>query len=154
MRLRLATTRIVAFGLLCAAVIVTLPGCGDGNTPATEEQFRDTNLLDVGELLRMYQIEKGEPPQSFADVQAVPSLEMAAPMGFERIRSGEFIVRWGATLPDTGEEIGTTDDSAILAYVKEAPEQGGSVLLLNRTLTTMTADEFAAAPKAGNDPEE
>lgn len=154
MRLRLATTRIVAFGLLCAVVIVTMPGCGGGNTPATEEQFRDTNLLDVGELLRMYQIEKGEPPQSFADVQAVPSLEMAAPMGFERVRTGEFVVRWGAPLPDTGEEIGTTDDAEILAYVKEAPEQGGSVLLLNRTLTTMTAEEFAAAPKAGKTPEE
>lgn len=153
MRFRLATTRIVAFGLLCAAVIVTVPGCGDGNTPATEEQFRDTNLLDVGELLRMYQLEKGTAPESFADIQALPSLEMAAPMGFERLRSGEFIVRWGATLPDTSEEIGTTDDEAILAYVKEAPEQGGSVLLLNRTLTTMTAEEFAAAPKAGNDPE-
>lgn len=151
MRVRIAPAR--AAGFLTALLPLLVAGCGDGNTPVTEEQFRDTNLLDVGELLRMYQIETGKPPESFQDVQAVPSLEMAAPMGFERVRSGDFVVRWGAALPDTGEEPGTTPDEQVLAYTKETPEQGGSVLLLNRTLVTMTPEEFAAAPKAGKDPE-
>ena len=119
----------------------------------TEAEFQDTTLLEVGDLLRMYQVEKGEPPQSFADIQAASNLEMVAPMGFEKIRTGEFVVRWGATLPDTTEEIGTTPDKEVLAYVKQVPEQGGSVLLLNRTLVTMTPEQFAAAPKAGKDPE-
>jgi hypothetical protein len=119
----------------------------------TEEEFRDTNLLEVGDLLRMYQIETGGPPKSLQDIQAMPSLEMAAPMGYESVRNGDFVVRWNATLPDTGEEPGTTPDEQVLAYTKETPEQGGTVLLLNRTLVTMTPEEFAAAPKAGDEPE-
>jgi hypothetical protein len=141
---RAATVALVAAFLVAA-------GCGGGNPPVTEEQFLDTNLLDVGELLRMYQLEKGAPPKSLADIQAVPTLEMAAPMGFERVRSGDIVVRWGATLPSTSEEIGTTPDAEVLAYVKDVPERGGSVLLLNRTLTHMTAEQFRAAPKAGTD---
>lgn len=150
MLIRSAAARAAIFLLVASSLLAA--GCGDVNTPVTEGQFRDNNLLDVGELLRTYQIQKGKPPKSFADIQALPSLEMAAPMGFERVRSGDVVVRWDATLPDTGEEIGKTPDEKVLAYVKEVPEKGGSVLLLNRTLKQMTAEEFKAAPKAGNDP--
>lgn len=137
----------------CLPLLLLVAGCGGGNGPMTEDQFLDNNLLEVGELLRMYQMEKGGPPQSLADLQTATNLEMVAPMGYQKVQAGDFVVRWGATLPDTTEEIGTTPDKEVLAYVKETPEQGGSVLLLNRTVVAMTPEEFAAAPKAGNAPE-
>lgn len=57
--------------------------------------------------------------------------------------------RGGATLPDTKEEPGQSTAPEILAYGKEVPESGGYVLLLDRTVKKMTAEEFRAAPKAG-----
>jgi hypothetical protein len=145
-------TRHSSLSLVLATALGTtlgLVGCGSSNKPATEKDLRLTQLLDVGELLRMYQLEKGQPPKSFTEVEALESLQMTSPMSFERIRSGDIVVCWGATLPDTGEEPGTTSETDVLAYVKEAPEQGGPVLLLNRTVRQMNADEFKAAPKAG-----
>ena len=138
--------------LLLTVLFGSLAGCGASNTPMAEDDFRKNNLLEVGELLRMYQMEKGKPPESLAEVEAVESLEMVAPMGLEPIRKGDVVVRWGAKLPDTGEEPGTTPEQDVLAYFKEVPDQGGPVLLLNRTVETMTADDFKAAPKAGKEP--
>ena len=66
------------------------------------------------------------------------------PGAVEMLRSGQLVVQWGAPLTPEGE---STD--AVLAYVKAVPEQGGQVLLQDgRTIKTMTADEFKAAPKA------
>jgi hypothetical protein len=65
------------------------------------------------------------------------------------LKQGEIVVQWGAKLPDTGEEPGKVSAPEILAYQKIAPEQGGYVLLLDRTIKKMTADQFKVAPKAG-----
>ena len=138
--------------LLLLILTATPLGCGPSNKIPTETDLRRNHLLEAGELLRMFQVEKGAPPKSLQDLQSLPNLEMAAPMGAELIRTGEILVRWNAALPDTGEEPGTTPHSEVLAYLKEVPEQGGLVLLLNRTVKEMTAAEFQAAPKAGTDP--
>jgi hypothetical protein len=36
----------------------------------------------------------------------------------------------------------------VLAYEKNVPNEGGRVLLLNRTIKTMTPEEFKAATRA------
>jgi hypothetical protein len=60
------------------------------------------------------------------------------------IKSGDLIVQWGASLSPEGDTA-----SAILAYVKTVPEQGGYVLMQDgRTIKKMAADEFRSAPKA------
>ncbi|AMV36268.1 hypothetical protein [Planctomyces sp. SH-PL62] len=58
------------------------------------------------------------------------------------------MVIYGAPLPDTKEEGGGSPNEEILAYGKDVPTKGGAVLLLNRTVRRMTADEFKAAPQA------
>lgn len=65
------------------------------------------------------------------------------------IKSGEVVVGWGALLPDTKEEPGSSPADEVLAYLKAAPERGGPVLMRNRTIRRMTAEEFKAAPRAG-----
>ena len=56
------------------------------------------------------------------------------------------MLRYNAKLPDMDEEPGHADSNEVLAYQKEVPENGGYVLMLNRVVKKMTADEFKAAP--------
>lgn len=139
--------------LLAFVAVLLCAGCGRrDNTPPTADVMRERNLMEVGELLRVYQAEKSKPPTSLAELQVLPAVEMIASMGLEMLKNGEIVTRWEAKLPDTGEEPGTTPDQEVLAYYREVPEQGGLVLLLNRNVQTMTAEEFQAAPKAGKEP--
>ncbi len=126
----------------CLAVLVA--GCSDSNAPRTAEQVGHDNLIQVGELYRHYQFTKQKPPQQLSDLN---SLRGMGGNGFEAIRSGSIVLRYNATLPDTDEDPGHAESSEVLAYEKQVPETGGYVLLLNRTIKQMTADEFKAAPK-------
>ena len=67
-------------------------------------------------------------------------------MGYEALRNGNIVLRYNAKLPDTDEDPGHAESNEVLAYEKEVPESGGYVLLLNRVVKKMTADEFKAAP--------
>ena len=131
---------ILAFSL-CTA------GCGGPvDQPVTKEDMTLTKLSDVGELYRFYTQEKKKPPKSEADFAP---LGMMSPMGLNAIRTGEIVVRFGAALPDTGEEPGKGPGDEVLAYEKQVPATGGKVLMLNRTVRAMTAEEFKAAKLAG-----
>ena len=70
----------------------------------------------------------------------------AYPNAVQMVSSGALVVQWGAPLLPEG-----ANPDAVLAYLKTVPEQGGSVLMQDgNTITTMTADEFKAAPKAAS----
>jgi hypothetical protein len=114
--------------------------------PATKGELEQGALSDVGELYRLYQQEKKKPPAKAADLT---KMEMVAPSGAIAIKTGEVVVRLGATLPsiEEGPPSGSSDE--VLAYYKDVPQSGGQVLMLNRTVKTMTAEEFKAAKLAG-----
>jgi hypothetical protein len=141
-------TRLRALVVVCS-VVVAIAGCaGSADTPLTIEKLNDVKLRDVGDLYRIHQITNKKPPKSLKDFMALGN---ATPTAFEAIRSGEIIVRYGATLPDTEEEPKTTGATEVLAYQKEVPTQGGPVLMLDRSIRKMTAEEFKAAKLAGTD---
>ncbi len=123
------------------------PGCGGAdNHPPTEDEMQQGVLTDVGELYRVYIAKNKKPPASLADLTP---LQMMSPMGLEALKKGDVVVFYKVELPDTGEEPGKGPGDVVLAYEKQVPESGGRVLMLNRTIKTMTADEFKAANKAG-----
>jgi hypothetical protein len=76
-------------------------------------------------------------------------MEPMSPTGVRTIETGEVIVRFGATLPDTGEEPGKGPGDEVLAYQKEVPDSGGQVMMLDRTIRTITPEEFKTAKLAG-----
>ncbi|APW61052.1 hypothetical protein [Paludisphaera borealis] len=131
--------------LSLAILLFPLAGCGSTSALPTADASDEAALQQVGEMLRDYQLSNGAPPHTLKQLQANAG---ASPGGVEQLRSSGVVVIWGATLPDTKEEPGGSPDEDVLAYGKDAPEKGGAVLLLNRTVRTMTADEFKAAPKA------
>jgi hypothetical protein len=131
---------------LCAA---TAAGCGGGGGPqasgTVEEQADLRALEDLGENYRQYSIAKNQPPQKIEDLSAIEAMNG---VGVAAVRDGNIVVQWGATLLDLGEEPGKVSSPEVLAYVKAVPEQGGPVLMLDRTIKKMSAEEFKAAPKA------
>ena len=126
---------------------VPLAGCGGGSAPKNDAEAKDSSSLnELGEAYRSYMIAKKKPPQKISDLLAA---EAIGGNGVALAKTGNIVVQWGAVLPDTNEEPGGTPSPEILAYGKNVPEEGGYVLLLDRTVKRMTADEFKAAPKAG-----
>ena len=123
-------------------------GCGPGSQTITENPAEGAALSDIGEAYRTFTIINKRPPAQLNDFTP---LEMACPSGVRAMKKGEVVVRWGATLPDIGEEPGKVPAPEILAMSRTSPNKGGYVLLLDRTIKKMTADEFKAAPKAGKD---
>jgi hypothetical protein len=134
-------------GLLGAAVA----GCGGETSPTegTGGAMESVALNELAEAYRAYSIAKKVPPKKVADLA---SLEALGANGVAAMRQGDIIVQWGAELTDLGEEPGKVASQDVLAYWKTVPEQGGYVLMLDRTVKKMTAEEFQPAPKAKGDP--
>jgi len=129
---------------LLAAVVVA--GCdAPANAPPTADQSEVMNLQQVAEMLREYQLNKQKPPKTLKDLRANPGGALG---GVELLASGDVVAVLGVPLPDTKEEPGGSPNEEVLAYGKDVPTKGGAVLLLNRTVRRMTADEFKAAPQA------
>jgi hypothetical protein len=135
--------------ILAAACLAALAaGCGGTNRPPTVDEGESAVLVQVGELVRYYQLSKKAAPTSLKDLAAVNAM---AGNGYEAVKNGSVVLRYGAALPDTKEEPPETTSDEVLAYQKQVPGSGGKVLMLDRRVKTMTADEFKAAKKAGKD---
>jgi hypothetical protein len=122
----------------CAAVWCGLAtGCGDSKPQVSANPNKDA-LVELGEMLKLLADEKRKPPGRLAELEPVePYLPSAAPL----LRDGTLVYVWGAAH--------MADGTAVVAYEKAAPTEGGAVLLQNGQVKKLSATEFAAAPKAG-----
>jgi hypothetical protein len=137
--------RIRPIGLAAALLLV---GCGERTQPLSPVEMQDVRLRDVAELYRAHQLSRNAPPKALKDLAPFGN---ATPSGYQALRKGDVVVRYGATLPDTAEEPTSPTSDEVLAYAKDVPQQGGPVLMLDRRPRTMTAEEFKAAKLAGKD---
>jgi hypothetical protein len=109
------------------------PAAGDGVTPIDD-------LAEVAGLLKDY---TGEFNRGPARLENMAKNQPLYPRGYQAIKSGKVVVIWGVKVPPTGGS-----GTGVVAYEKKAETEGGSVLLENGEIKTMTAAEFQAAPKA------
>lgn len=137
------SSRIVT--MLVGLALAIAPGCG-GNQPPSKEAIEEGPIRDVGTLYRMFSADSNKPPEGPADLKIY---QQAYPNGYRAVQDGSVVVNWGAKLTDLSEAGNQESSDEVLAYEKEVPEKGGNVLMKNRTIKKMTADEFKAAPKAG-----
>lgn len=126
-----------------AAIALAAVGCGgpaatnpNGGGPGPADAVQEA----VG-LIRNHSTQFGRGPAKAADLARY---ESEFPYGLKAVQSGEVVVVWGATV--AGEGGGGSE--AVVAFAKGAPTQGGAVGLASGRVVTMTAAEFAAAPKA------
>jgi hypothetical protein len=137
--------------LLAAALAWCIAGCGQGGSSGGSGAGDDTALKEVGEMYRMYtSASKGnKPPARLDDLKGTRTV---AQNGYDAVKKGSIIVLWSAPMTDFSEEGGGKDAAdEVLAYEKNVPAQGGKVLMLDRSVKTMTADEFKSAKKAGKE---
>jgi hypothetical protein len=135
------------------ALLLGISGCDQlmQRGPLTPDQMEEVRLRDVAELYREHQVTAKKPPRSIKDFRTIG--EANAPSGYGAIRNGQVVVRWQATLPDLDLEPTSPPSDQVLAYVKTVPEKGGPVLMLDRRIRYMTAEEFKAAKLAGTEAE-
>lgn len=126
--------RLRALPLLVLAVFV--PACGKSSpaTPPTPDV--GAGFSELAEVYKYRASQRLPPP---AKVEDLTEHEDALPNAIQPIREGQIVVAWRV-----GYSAGS---NGVLAYQKDAPTNGGKVLLRNGTVKDMSADEFRAAKK-------
>jgi hypothetical protein len=132
--------------LLGVACLIGTAGCSSSTNPGGTGMPGNADLLhEVKGLISAYSGEFKQGPRGVADLA---KYEQGFPLGMNAIRKGDIVVIWGVKMiieEGGGSQGGTTD---VIAYEKKTPTEGGSVLLHDGSVKTMTAQEFTAAPKA------
>jgi hypothetical protein len=130
--MRTCAACVVGVGLL-----VSTSGCGGGDAVNTGDPTAKGKLEEFKAMLETVAVDRQKPPSRMAEFGAV---EPMLPVAGEAFRKGELVYVWGTTLSPGG--------TGVVAYEKNAPTEGGWVLIQDGTVKQMTAEEFKAAPKA------
>jgi hypothetical protein len=133
---------------LIAVLIALLPclgaGCsGPGGGGGSDQTAQEAVLHEVADMLRGATHPDGRGPAKLADLKGSQSLY---PHGYQAIKSGEVVVLWGGGVKGEGEA--AKSGGEVVAYEKDAPTNGGYVLLTSGEVKKMSASEFQSAPKA------
>lgn len=129
--MRMVWTVVATAGVGLAA------GCSDakGTRPIGDEHR--AGLQELGEMLKSLAEDGKTPPAKPADLAAVePMIPVAGPA----IRNGDLVYLWGARYVAGGTDV--------VAYEKQAPDEGGLVLFQDGTVKELTSAEFQSARKA------
>jgi len=136
-----------AIRLLCPTLIgvmlsASLAGCGlnSSSSVAPDQVVNNLGFEELAALYRGRMKQKLSPPMSVKDF--APS-KKGLPTSLKALSKGTIVAVWGA-----GMSTDSGSDKCVLAYEKQTPQQGGVVLMQDGTVKKMTAEEFAAAPKA------
>jgi hypothetical protein len=133
-----AQTRWRACLILVASAAVAFAGCRKTREHTEDETDpQHYALFEIGYLLDLHANSKGKGAEKLADLKPYQD---GYPNGFDALEKGTCVVVWGV---DPRKK----DANAVMAYQKEAPAQGGFVLMGNKKIKKMTADEFNAAYK-------
>jgi hypothetical protein len=122
--------------LVLALVPVLVSGCGKKD-PQVQQQ--NSQLKDIYEMHKQFVKNEGKPPGALADL-ANPQNAPLYPGTAQALKDGKYVVVWGVSAKDSG---------TVLAYEKDAPHNGGSVLMADGSIKTMSAEDLkAAVPRA------
>jgi len=117
----------------------SLVGCGEpAKQNATSGPTASETASDVAEMLKEHFEATKKSPSSAADLTDAPA---SHPVGHAAVSSQEYVVFWKTPLSAAGS-------GTVLAYQKDVPTSGGSVIMQDGSVKTMTAEEFKVAPKA------
>ncbi len=133
---------IVRAAVVAVLVLLTAAGCS-GQTAAPEKRAGPTAADGLGNLRDLFRLAasgKAALPKSLAEFT---SQEPFYPVAGPFVLSGEIGCAWGAGLKQGPEAA-----KRVLAFETRAAQDGGWVMFQDGTIREVTAEEFAAAPKA------
>jgi hypothetical protein len=117
------------------AVPVLALGCSQNKGGGGAEDRSSAVLAEIYECYSMHIKSNQRPPKQLSDLKGYRGIN---PAGIDALEKGDYIAVWG---------VNEKDPKTVLAYEKDAPKQGGAVLMADGTIKTMTADELQAAIK-------
>lgn len=124
-------------------VLLVLPvlasGCGK-KVEDPETMRLNGELGEIYESYRDYAKRNQRPPKQMSELNQ-KDYQAIYPLGLNALKDGRYVAVWGVDVSGKGS-------GAVLAYEKDAPKQGGAVVLANGTVKKMSADELQAALKA------
>jgi hypothetical protein len=113
-----------------------LTGCGGDHATVVIEPYEP--LQDIARMVDRCVNTKKKPP---ARLQDLSPYEPEGPIGHRALIKGACVLIYGVGIsPQAGDKV--------LAYDKDAPTQGGYVLMQDGTVKKMTAVEFQSATMA------
>lgn len=132
----------VLTGLAFGCALVVGAGCSKTGGAAGSGDAQETTFREVADLIRATTQPNGKGPARVADFDRLESTYYS---GYQAVKSGDVVVVWGAGMKGEGA---TGKGGEVIAYEKDAPTNGGYVLLTGGEVKKMSASEFQSAPKA------
>ena len=126
------TLLVLLFGIVSLAAA----GCGKGENDTTL-QPQKAHLTGIHELYTLHVKKIQQPPTQLSDLTG-EEFAGAYPEAVRGLKEGTYVVVLGVSDKGSG---------TVLAYEKDAPTQGGVVLMADGTVKMMSAAEFQAAAK-------
>jgi Tfp pilus assembly protein PilP len=118
-------------------VCLVIGGCSSGFDAGNSE---DNELEQVWNLYRGGpKAMRARPPSKLEELKNQRTLY---PRGYSALQQRTIVVAWGTDLSRI-----QNPEATVLAYEKQTPSEGGSVLMADGAIKTMTAQEFQAAHK-------
>ena len=118
------------------AVPVLAVGCSGKKAAEGDVQRRDSELSEVYEMFATFTKHNQRPPKQLSDLNS-KEFQGIYPVGLKALRDGQYVAVWGV-------DVNGKDSGTVLAYEKDAPKQGGAVLMANGNVKTMSADDLQA----------
>jgi hypothetical protein len=112
---------------------VLLAGCG-----SAQDRARNQQLESIAQAYHRFLAEKGHPPAALEDIAELLPEENKADT-YQAIAGGSIIVRWRQ---DHRSREGAR---TVLAYPLAASRDGGPVLMLDRSIVSMTPQQLQEA---------
>jgi hypothetical protein len=123
--------------LALAALPFATLGCGSKTADDPKTLTRRNELVEIYDMYTLYAKRNGRPPRNAADL--TKKVDQAHSAGYRALKNNDYVVTGGV---DVNQDSGT-----VLAYEKDAPKQGGMVLMADGSIKTLSADELQAALK-------
>jgi len=130
----------LTLALAAGFVLATVAACG-GLQQAGQKNKNTNTLKEIGLMYHAYHDMNGKGPSGLQDLQQLAS---TCPDGYAGLQSGQFVLIWNVKIPEMVQGTSNT----VLGHEAAAPNSGGLVLMGDGSVRTMTAQEFAQAPKA------
>jgi hypothetical protein len=129
----MSVLRIIFGFLLVGAVPVLAAGCGGQAAVDPKVHRSKAELGEFYEVYMTYAKNNQRPPKGASDLKQYQKLY---PTGMQAVQKGDYVVVWGTP---------TGSSETVLAYEKDAPKQGGAVLMADGTIKQMSAEDLQSA---------
>ncbi len=146
-------TSVMRTGIASVLFLAAVSGCqktGPGGASPSASPTGSAGTVTVAELSKIglafqsYEDSFRKGPAAAADLQPFLKDMQVERDAYQKLSQGEVVFLWGASM----KKMPKGPSATAVAYAKDVPTQGGLVLFGSSEVRTLSAQDFAKAPKA------